>query len=133
MKNRIRRIKKIVLEKEITINNWHLHNDNAVVSSCDNYYIDKHTDWYLKETDRKIKSPLAQVKSYKDNLYDLHINDLLQNCLENRNYRALVNTMVYFHFHDKQTVSDYLFNRFDDKKFSAYKVFHKYIKCWGKC
>jgi len=100
--------------------------------NLDNYYIDEHTDWYLKENDTKIKSPLSQVKFYKDNLYDLHIEGLLQKCLENRNYRSVVNIMVYFHFENKQTITDFLFKNFDDKKYSGYKVFLKYIECWGK-
>ena len=100
--------------------------------NLDDYYIDEHTDWYLKENDTKIKSPLSQVKFYKDNLYDLHIEGLLQKCLENRKYRSIVNTMVYFHFDTEQNITDFLFKKFEDKKYSGYQIFHKYIKCWGK-
>ena len=61
-------LKKRVGVLIIEVKDWNL----------DNYYIDEHTDWYLKENDTKIKSPLSQVKFYKDNLYDLHIEVLLQ-------------------------------------------------------
>ncbi|SMO92647.1 hypothetical protein SAMN06265379_11623 [Saccharicrinis carchari] len=65
--------------------------------SLDNYYIDENTDWCLKKNDRKLKSPLSQVKSYKDNLFNMHIDNLyLQLLLINVGVKA---TTFYFYPH----------------------------------
>ena len=39
---------------------------------------------------------------------------------------------MYFHFDNKKNISDFLFKKFEDKKYSGYQLFHKYIECWGK-
>lgn len=41
------------------------------------YYIDDKNRWRLKEKKAPIKSPLEQVLEYKENLFDLHIESLL--------------------------------------------------------
>lgn len=100
--------------------------------NLDNYYIDENTDWYLKKNDCKLKSPLSQVKSYKDNLFNLHIDSLLPKSILNRYYHAIVNTVVYFHCEYEHSVNNFILENFQDKKYSGYRTFVKYIQCWGK-
>lgn len=98
----------------------------------DNYYIDENTDWYLKKNDCKLKSPLSQVKSYKDNLFNLHIDSLLPKSIQNKYYHAIVNTVVYFHCAYEHSVNNFILDDFQDKKYNSYRTFVKYIQCWGK-
>ena len=39
------------------------------------YYTDSSKNWYVRNIHSKIKSPINQVLKYKENIYDLHIND----------------------------------------------------------
>lgn len=117
----------VILKKKggaviIEVKDWNL----------DNYYIDENTDWYLKKNDCKLKSPLSQVKSYKDNLFNLHIDNLLPKSILNRYYHAIVNTVVYFHCEYEHSVNNFILENFQDKKYSGYRTFVKYIQCWGK-
>ena len=117
----------VILKKKggaviIEVKDWNL----------DNYYIDENTDWYLKKNDCKLKSPLSQVKSYKDNLFNLHIDSLLPKSILNRYYHAIVNTVVYFHCEYEHSVNNFILENFQDKKYSGYRTFVKYIQCWGK-
>lgn len=100
--------------------------------SLDHYYIDENTDWILKKNDAKLKSPLSQVKSYKDNLYNLHIDNLLPKSLQNKYYKAIVNTVVYFHCEYESRINGFILDDFEDKRYSKYRTFVKYIQCWGK-
>jgi hypothetical protein len=98
----------------------------------DHYYIDENTDWHLKKNDCKLKSPLSQVKSYKDNLFNLHIDSLLPKSILNRYYHAIVNTVVYFHCEYEHLVNSFILDGFQDNKYEDYRRYVKYIQCWGK-
>ncbi|WP_340110998.1 UvrD-helicase domain-containing protein [Maribellus mangrovi] len=98
----------------------------------DNYYIDENTDWYLKKNDARIKSPLSQVKSYKDNLLDLHVNNLLEKKINNRYYNAIISTVVYFHNEYEHKLDNLLIKNFESERYTNYRTFVKYIHRWGK-
>ncbi len=98
----------------------------------DHYGIDNKTDWYLKKNNCKIKSPLSQVRSYKNNLFNMHIEKLLPNSLNNKYYHAIVNTVVYFHKEYEQNVQNFILDKFKGEEFRKYRNFVKFIKCWGK-
>jgi len=98
----------------------------------DHYYIDENTDWCLKKNDTKLKSPLSQVKSYKDNLFNIHIDNLLPKSMKNKYYQAIVNTVVYFHCEYEHRVNSFILDDFEDKRYNGYRTFVKYIQCWGK-
>ncbi|MFA9389338.1 MAG: UvrD-helicase domain-containing protein [Prolixibacteraceae bacterium] len=100
--------------------------------TLDNYYIDENTDWCLKKNDCRLKSPLSQVRSYKDNLFNMHIDKLLPKSLKNKYYKAIVNTVVYFHCEYEHRVNSFLLDDFEDNKYKGYQTFVKYIQCWGK-
>ena len=67
--------------------------------NLDAYYIDERNEWHLKNHTKKqkIKSPLAQVFTYKKNLFDIHINGLLEERLKNPSFYNRINVYVYFH------------------------------------
>ena len=57
----------------------------------DHYYCDKATKWRLMKDDTFIKSPLSQVETYKNNLFQLHSEELFQRSVKNKNNWATVN------------------------------------------
>jgi len=100
--------------------------------SLDNYSIDENTDWCLIKNDCKLKSPLSQVKSYKDNLFNMHIDNLLPKSIQNKYYQAIVNTVVYFHCEYEHKVNSFILDDFQNERYKGYQTFVKYITCWGK-
>lgn len=107
----------------------------------DNYYIDKTANWHLYKNDHSILSPLSQVKRYKDNIIELHIDTLLSKTLNNWYYKNTISTMVYFHNECERRITDFLLEQFTDSedlpqdirnRYNRYRKFVKYVECWGK-
>ncbi|MEQ9553344.1 MAG: NERD domain-containing protein [Coleofasciculus sp. G3-WIS-01] len=90
------------------------------------YYVDSQKQWRLKNNHSIIKSPIEQVKKYKDNLFNLHIEDLLERKIENQKFYAIVYCAVYFHNEDEQSIKDFFCNAF------KYENAKKYIQVFGK-
>lgn len=67
--------------------------------SC--YKVDKDNGWHLKNNNTKIKSPFQQVFGYKNNLFNLHINGLLEKKIKNENFYNVIDVYVYFHEQQK--------------------------------
>ena len=55
------------------------------------------SSWTLCKNKATIRSPLAQVKAYKENLYDLHVDLLFERNIQDSKNFAVVQTAVYFH------------------------------------
>lgn len=73
------------------------------------YQIDEHGSWRLLNENIKLKkSPLEQVKNYKDNFYNLHINSLQERNIKNRSYYGLIKCAVYFHSHTSKEIQDFI-------------------------
>lgn len=62
-----------------------------------NYYIDDKNNWIVKKNKSIIKSPFSQVEKYKNNLFDLHIDLLLNNSIFDNKIYSIISTLVYFH------------------------------------
>jgi len=98
----------------------------------DHYYIDDRTKWHLIKDDTFIKSPLNQVEAYKDNLFQLHSEELFLRNVENKNNWATVNCAVYFHNATQQKLSDFLLKDFQSDIYSGYRSFISYFGLLGK-
>ena len=67
------------------------------------YQIDEKDNWILCKEDIPIKSPIKQVKAYKNDLYNLSIPNLLGKKIKEKiknktqKHYAIVQTVVYFH------------------------------------
>src|SRR5690242_10257944 len=48
-----------------------------------NYYLDERKKWRLAQNHAYLKSPLDQVLQYKENMYNLHIENLLEKKIKN--------------------------------------------------
>jgi hypothetical protein len=67
-----------------------------------NYYLDDRRKWRLKQNHAYLKSPLDQVLQYKENIYNLHIENLLEKKIKNFKYWTIVCCAVYFHNETEQ-------------------------------
>ena len=61
------------------------------------YSVNEKRNWILKSDGFVIKSPFAQVFTYKENLFNIHIGGLLEAKLKNFSFYNRINVFVYFH------------------------------------
>lgn len=61
------------------------------------YRIYENDKWSLKKDDTPIKSPIMQVKAYKNDLYNLSIPSMLHKKIHEEKTYGLVQTAIYFH------------------------------------
>lgn len=94
------------------------------------YYIDTETKWRLFKNNALIKSPLNQVENYKSNLFNLHIDELFNRNIQNKNCWATVNCAIYFHNASEQQLSNFILNIKTDK-YESYQKFVGYFELLG--
>jgi hypothetical protein len=78
------------------------------------YIVDEKKRWKLKSTGSTIKSPVDQVIQYKENMFNLHIEHLLENKIKDFRYWKIVSTAVYFHCETSNTIDDLLISPFEE-------------------
>ena len=122
------------------VKDWDLHN----------YNVNFDGKWIVKANGAiNNKSPFTQVLKYKENLYNLHIESLLEYKLKDFKYWYIVTCAVYFHCHNENEANqicygnspNYKYKTFLDKNFKVYDDYcntcRKYIphKEWqnNKC
>lgn len=106
----------------IEVKDWNLNH----------YYIDERTKWHLMKDGTPIKSPLNQVEAYKDNLFQLHSEELFLRSVQNKNHWATVNCAVYFHNASQQELGDFLLKEFQSENYDGYRKFVGYFGLLGK-
>lgn len=82
----------ILIEKDVgvaivEVKDWDLNS----------YYLDENGEWHVKNNNAKIKSPFKQVFQYKDNMFSLHINGLLEKKILDKRFYGRIAAFVYFH------------------------------------
>jgi len=89
------------------------------------YELNEKRKWKVKNhTGAYPKSPIDQVLQYKENIYNLHIDNLLELKIRNFKYWTIVSCAVYFHNETSKSIQDFLVTPFkQDKK---YQDFLKY-------
>lgn len=92
--------------------------------NLDNYILDKRKHWVLKTNNVVVKSPIDQVLKYKDNLFELHIESLLEMKIKNIRQFNMVACAIYFHKASRRQVDDLLVNPFMEQE--KYQKFLKY-------
>lgn len=101
----------------------------------DLYKLDEKKHWHLshpkneKEERAYIKSPIDQADQYKKNLYNLHIENLLEMNIKNPNMWSVVASGVYFHNASHKQVIGKIVTPYSSEK--GYKKFIKYIVLLG--
>lgn len=82
------------------------------------YNVNNHGKWCLK-AGTKIKSPLTQVMHYKENIFNLHIDDLLSKKIKNPKIFCTVTCAVYFHNFNENYLNNFM-RREQDCKYSKW-------------
>jgi hypothetical protein len=73
----------------------------------DHYHVDSTNKWKLSKNNALLKSPFAQVFSYKKHLFEIHSNCLLERNLASESFYGLVKVYVYFHNASKNKIDTF--------------------------
>ncbi|CAM2832390.1 Type III restriction enzyme, res subunit [Flavobacterium succinicans] len=93
--------------------------------NLDLYKLDDRKKFVIKSNNAKTsKSPISQVLKYKDNLYELHIDKLLEKKIKDIRNFNMVNSAVYFHNANSEQIDELLVSPF--KEDFNYQKFLKY-------
>ena len=71
------------------------------------YEIDEKDNWILNKEKVSIKSPVKQVETYKNDLYNLSIPSLLNAKIRDKKYYGIVQTSVYFHNESSSSIKNH--------------------------
>ena len=95
-----------------------------------NFYIDDKKKWRVKKNNACIISPLEQVFRYKQNIYSLHINKLLELRIKNPKMFSFVVCSLYFHKETKANLFKFCIESFNGDK--EYKNYLGYFELLGQ-
>lgn len=97
--------------------------------NLDNFELNEKKKWVYKPNNSVVKSPIDQVLKYKDNLFDLHVDQLLEKKINDIRNFNIVTCAVYFHCASQQKVEALLVNPYEEDR--KYQKFLKYIDLIG--
>ena len=80
------------------------------------YHLDYRKRWFVNYNNALIKSPISQVLKYKENMYDLHIQNLLELKLRDYRYWYIVNCAIFFYRENSKDVRDFLLSPFEQQR-----------------
>lgn len=96
-----------------------------------NFTLNEKKKWVYTPNGSVVKSPIDQVLKYKRNLYDLHVDKLMEMSISNIKLFNVVTCAVYFHCASQTEVEDMLINPYKDDR--RYQDFLKYnIDLFGR-
>lgn len=101
----------------------------------DYYELSPNKHWLLKNVQNTfgkkqiVKSPIQQVFEYKENLYNLHIESLLEKRIKNPKFLSIVTCAVYFHNASKYNIDEFLTKDFPED--TPYLNFLKHFEIFG--
>ncbi|OAV66952.1 Superfamily I DNA and RNA helicase [Bacteroidales bacterium Barb6] len=88
------------------------------------YELDEKKHWKLKTESAILKSPIQQVFKYKNNLFELHIDTLLEKKIKDIRKFNIVTCAVYFHNANESQIKNLLVDPYKDNQ--QYQDFLKY-------
>lgn len=92
--------------------------------NLDNFTLTEKKKWVYTPNGSVVKSPIDQVLKYKNNLFDLHVDQLLQKKIFDVRHFNIVACAIYFHCASQNKVEGLLVNPF--KNDNKYQTFLKY-------
>lgn len=93
--------------------------------NLDLYELDERKNFIIKSNKAKTyKSPISQVLKYKDNLFELHIDKLLEKKIKDIRNFNIVSSAVYFHKANSEQIKEMLVYPFKENR--KYQDFLKY-------
>lgn len=90
----------------IEVKDWNLNN----------FLLNEKKKWIYKPNNAVVKSPIQQVLKYKQNLFELHIDKLLEKHINDIRHFEIVTCAVYFHCATQLEVENLLINPYKDNK-----------------
>lgn len=88
--------------------------------NLDNFQLNEKRKWVYTPNNSVVKLPIDQVLKYKNNLFDLHVADLLQVKIKDFRNFNIVSCAVYFHCASKSYLEGMLVEPYkDDKKYQT--------------
>lgn len=86
-----------------------------------NFSLNEKRKWVYIPNNAVTKSPIDQVLKYKNNLFDLHVKDLLKMKINDYRHFNIVSCAVYFHCASQKCIEDMLFTPYsEDKKYQTF-------------
>ena len=98
----------------IEVKDWNLNN----------FELDSKKQWIYTPNHSRVKSPIDQVRKYKENLYDLHVPELLQMNIKDSRHFSIVACAVYFHCASQQQLNMKLV-----EPYKAERRYLDFLKC----
>ena len=97
----------------------------------EHYYLDEKRKWRIEHNKAFTKSPIDQVFQYKENMFNLHLENLLEKNIKNSKLWNIVTCTVYFHNETSNSINNFLIEPYiQDRK---YQDFLKYnVSLLGK-
>lgn len=92
--------------------------------NLDNFHLNEKRKWVYTPNNSIVKSPIDQVLKYKNNLFNLHVEDLLQFKIKDFRHFNVVSCAIYFHCACKLDLEEMLITPYKDDK--NYQTFLKY-------
>lgn len=90
-----------------------------------NFCLNEKKKWIYIPNNSIVKSPIDQVLKYKNNLYDLHVEDLLQMKIRDFRHFNIVACAVYFHCASQYELENMLIKPYkDDKKYQSFLTYN---------
>ena len=92
------------------------------------------SNWYVETGGIKtqaIPSPIKQVLKYKENLYNLHIEGLLEKKIKDFKYLSIVTCALYFHKEKTETINSFVQQKSTEKDHEKYLKFISYFDFFG--
>lgn len=94
--------------------------------NLDNFTLNEKKKWVYTPNGSVVKSPIDQVLKYKNNLFDLHVDQLLEKKIKDVRHFNIVACALYFHCASQEKVENLLVNPYvhDEKyqKFLKYNI-----------
>jgi hypothetical protein len=85
----------------------------------------------INKTTQKIPSPIKQVLKYKDNLFNLHIEGLLDRKIKDSRNLGIVNCGLYFHNATTQQINEFVRLKSTEKDHDKYLKFLSHFDFFG--
>ena len=93
--------------------------------NLDNFALNEKKKWVYTPNNSVVKSPIDQVLKYKNNLYDLHVDKLLEKKINDIRHFRIVTCAVYFHCAKQSRVEGLLVNPYrEDRKYQDFLKFN---------
>lgn len=92
------------------------------------------SNWYVETggiSSQPIKSPIRQVFKYKENLYNLHIDGLLEKRIKNPKFLSIVNCGLYFHKSNEMEINQFVREKGAERDHDKYLRFLNHFDFLG--